>query len=230
MKRDDYQTTFQPGQPIRILMLEDEAEDAKLCLLTLERAGYRVHADVVATYDDFARRLDEGDYDVVLADYHLPRWTGVKALEVIQERGKEIPFILVSGHVSEETALDLITKGADDYIFKDRIMRLPLAVRRVLREQRLLRERRQAAVEKEKLIAQLQDAAEEVRRLNGLLPLCMGCKRILDAKGRWHRVEMYIQRHSRGQVSPCLCPECSTQLYPIPPKAQSRRRSQPDAP
>jgi CheY-like chemotaxis protein len=230
MKRADYQTTFQYGQSIRVLMLEDEADDAKVCLLTLERAGYQVHADVVTTYDDFGSHLDKGDYDVILADYHLPRWTGVKALEALQERGKEIPFILVSGHVSEETALDLITKGADDYIFKDRIMRLPLAVRRVLREQRLLRERQLAAIEKEKLIAQLEDAAEEVRRLNGLLPICMGCKRILDAKGRWHRVEIYIQKHSRGQVSPCLCPECSTQLYPIPPKAQPRRSPRRDAP
>jgi CheY-like chemotaxis protein len=229
MKRADYQTTFQHGQPIRVLMLEDRAEDARLCLLTLERAGYRVHADVVATCDDFAHHIDKNDYDVVLADYQLPNWTGVKALEVLQERGKEIPFILVSGHVSEETALELITKGADDYVLKDRITRLPLAVRRVLREQRLLRERRQAAVEKEKLIAQLQDAAEEVRRLNGLLPICMGCKRILDAKGRWHRVEIYIQKHSRGQVSPCLCPDCSTQLYPIPPKPQPRRGSRRDA-
>jgi CheY-like chemotaxis protein len=231
MKRD-YETAFHKGQQLRVLMLEDSPNDATLCMLTLQRAGYQVCADVVSTYEAFAQHLDRSEYDVVLGDYQLPTWTGLKALQLIKERGQEIPFILVTGHVSEETALEVIMAGADDYILKDRLSRLPLAVRRVLREQRLLVERRQAALEKEKLIAQLREAAEEVRRLNGMLPLCMGCKRILDAKGQWHRIEIYIQRHSRGQVSPCLCPECSAQLYPgngqarrprVPQRAENRQ-------
>ena len=229
MNKQGYETTFHEGQPLRLLMLEDSGEDAELCLRVLERAGFNVHSDVVSTYDDFAERLDKNDYDLVLADYQLPTWTGVKALEFLHERGKEIPFILVTSHVFEETALEVMTRGADDYILKDRLSRLPLAVRRVLREQRLLHERRHVAMEKEKLIAKLQDAAEEVRRLNGLLPICMSCKRILDAKGRWHRIEIYIQRHSRGQVSPCLCPECSSHIYPPSAKAQPRKTPRPEA-
>jgi CheY-like chemotaxis protein len=229
MNKQGYETTFHKGQSLRLLMLEDSAEDAELCLRVLERAGFTVHSDVVSTYGDFAERLDKNDYDVVLADYQLPNWTGLKALEFLHERGKEIPFILVTSHVFEETALEVMTRGADDYILKDRLGRLPLAVRRVLREQRLLHERRQVAMEKEKLIAKLQDAAEEVRRLNGLLPICMSCKRILDAKGRWHRIEIYIQRHSRGQVSPCLCPECSSHIYPPSAKAQPRKTPRPEA-
>lgn len=218
MKRTGYETTFERGQHLKVLLLEDSPEDANLCLITLQRAGYQVHADLVSSYHEFLDHLDRYDYHVVIADYQLPTWTGLKALELMQERGKEIPFILITGHVSEETAMEVINKGADDYVLKDRLGRLPLAVRRVLREQRLIIERRHAALEKEKLIAQLREAAEEVRRLNGLLPLCMGCKRILDAKGQWHRVEIYIQKHSRGQVSPCLCPECSAQLYPPSPR------------
>jgi len=212
MKRIDYETTFQQGQQLKLLLLEDSANDANLCLMTLQAAGYQVHADIVSTSEGFSDHLDRYDYHIIVADHQLPTWTGLKALELVKERGKEIPFILVTGHVSEETALEVITKGADDYVFKDRLSRLPLAVRRVLREQRLIIERRHAALEKEKLIAQLRDAAEEVRRLNGLLPLCMGCKRILDANGQWHRMEIYIQKHSRGQASACMCPECSAQL------------------
>jgi CheY-like chemotaxis protein len=218
--RRDYETAFHKGQQLKVLMLEDCPNDANLCMLALQRAGYQVCADVVSTYQEFSEHLDHNEYDVILADYQLPTWTGLKALQLMKEQGQEIPFILVTGHVSEETALEVITAGADDYILKDRLSRLPLAVRRVLREQRLLRERTQAAVEKEKLIAQLREAAEEVRRLNGMLPICMGCKKILDAKGQWHRVEIYIQKHSRGQVSPCLCPECSAQLYPQNPKVR----------
>jgi DNA-binding NtrC family response regulator len=169
MKRKDYETSFHPGQHLKVLMLEDCSNDANLCLLALQRAGYQVHADVVSTYDEFSQHLDGYDYDVILADYQLPTWTGLKALELVKERGKELPFILVTGFVSEETALEVISKGADDYILKDRLNRLPLAVRRVLREQRLLRERRDAMLETEKLIAQLRAAVEEVRRLHGLL-------------------------------------------------------------
>ena len=210
----NYETAFFKGQPLKVLMLEDLPDDARLSMAALERAGFRVSAEIVSTYEDFAKRLDAAEYDIVLADYQLPSWTGLKALELLQERGKEIPFILVTGNASEETALKIINEGADDYVLKDRMSRLGLAVRRVLREYRLLGERRQAALEKEKLIARLREAAEEVRRLNGLLPICLSCKKILDAKGRWHRVELYIQKHSRGQVSPCLCPECSVRLYP----------------
>lgn len=169
MKRKDYETSFHEGQHLKVLMLEDSPEGANVCLLTLQRAGYQVHADIVSTYDEFSQHLDHQDYDVILADYQLPTWTGLKALELVQARGKQVPFILVTGYVSEETALEIITRGADDYILKDRLSRLPPAVRRVLREQRLLRERRQALIEKEKLLAQLRITAEEVRRLNGLL-------------------------------------------------------------
>jgi CheY-like chemotaxis protein len=218
----NYETTFFKGQPVRVLMLEDSPDDARLSMAALERAGFRVNADIVSTYDEFAKRLDAAEYDLILADYQLPSWTGLKALELLHERGKEIPFILVTGNASEETALKIINRGADDYVLKDRMSRLGLAVRRVLREYRLVRERRNAALEKEKLIAQLREAAEEVRRLNGLLPICLSCKKILDAKGRWHRVELYIQKHSRGQVSPCLCPDCSVRLYPTPSSAQRR--------
>ncbi|MCI0747051.1 MAG: response regulator [Verrucomicrobia subdivision 3 bacterium] len=214
MKKYEYETTFHRGQPLKVLIVEDTPSDAELCLLTLRRAGYSAHADIVASREEFVARIEAEDYDLVLADYHLPGWTGAQALTILQERGKETPFILVTGHIGDEAALDVISKGADDYVLKDRLSRLPLAVRRVMREQRLMRERRQAAMEKERLIAQLREAAEEVKRLNGMLPICMGCKKILDAKGRWHRIEIFIQKHSRGQVSPCLCPECSQNLYP----------------
>lgn len=225
MRRHGYETSFTKGQRLRVLLLEDEPDDAQLCVLALQRGGYAVEADIVATYAEFSDHLDAKEYDLVLGDYQLPTWTGLKALELLKERGSEIPFILVTGHASEKTALHVIDRGADDYVFKDRLDRLPLAVRRVLREQRLIRERRQAELEKERLIAQLRDAAEEVRRLHGILPICVSCKRILDAKGHWHRIELFIQKHSRGQVSPCVCPECSAHLHAhaVTPRTRPRR-------
>lgn len=221
MSNRGYETTFVIGQSLKVLLLEDCKADAELCVRVLTKAGFSVSSDIAATAEEFSEKLENNNYDVVLADYNLPTWSALEALERLEEFGKDVPFILVTGVLAEDTALEFISKGADDYILKDRISRLPLAVRRVLREQRLLEERERAAVERERLIIQLREAAEEVKRLNGLLPICMSCKKILDAKGHWHRIELYIQKHSRGNVSPCICPECSkrstqrTRLQPL---------------
>jgi len=212
MSNRGFETTFIPGQSLKVLLLEDCEADAELCARVLTKAGFALSSDIITTPEEFTDRLQTNDYDIILADYNLPTWNALAALEMLQELGEDIPFILVTGVLAEETALEFIRKGADDYILKDRLGRLPLAVRRVLREQRLLDERQRAAVERERLIIQLQEAAEEVKRLNGLLPICMGCKKILDAKGQWHRIELYIQKHSRGNVSPCICPECSKRV------------------
>ena len=212
MSNRGYETTFVMGQSLKVLLLEDCQSDAELCVRVLSKAGFSVSSDIASTAEGFSEKLEDNDYDVILADYNLPTWNALEALEMLEELGRDVPFILVTGVLAEDTALEFISKGADDYILKDRIGRLPLAVRRVLREQRLLEERERAAVERERLIIQLREAAEEVKRLNGLLPICLSCKKILDAKGHWHRVELYIQKHSRGNVSPCICPECSKRI------------------
>jgi CheY-like chemotaxis protein len=225
MSNRGYETTFVSGQTLKTLILEDCPADAGLCVRVLAKAGFAVETDLVSTAEDFSEKLENNDYDIILADYNLPAWNALEALEMLEEFGKDIPFILVTGVLAEETALEFISRGADDYILKDRLGRLPLAVRRILREQRLLDERERAAIERERLIIQLQEAAEEVKRLNGLLPICMSCKKILDAKGRWHRIELYIQKHSRGNVSPCICPECSKRVRVQRPRLQPLKKA-----
>ena len=107
----------------------------------LERAGFEVMADVVQTPEEFAQRLRTSHYDLILADYNLPQWTGIDALEQLQRQGKDIPFIMVTGFLGEEAAVDTIKKGASDYVLKDRLARLPVAVRRALEEKALQEER-----------------------------------------------------------------------------------------
>jgi DNA-binding NtrC family response regulator len=161
--------TFVPGEYLRVLMLEDSPNDANRCLLTLERAGYEVRADVVSTYAEFSQHLDQDDYDIILADYQLPTWSDLKALELLAESGKPIPFILVTACYCEETARQVIANGTGDYLLKNQLGRLPSAVRRVLRRERSPCEHGQMALEEESLMAQLQHAAEEVGQLNGSL-------------------------------------------------------------
>jgi len=103
-------------------------------LRTLHRAGYHVHADIVSTYDEFARHLDEVDYDVILADYQLPTWTGLRALELLDERGKETPFILITGYYCEDTAREMLARDTCEYLLKSQLSQLPSAIRRLLRD------------------------------------------------------------------------------------------------
>jgi len=214
MSRRGFETAFITGQPLRVLMVEDSTADAELCLQALRRHGYNVNADIVSNAEEFTHRLSKVVYDIVLSDYELPEWTGLEALEQLNKLEQDIPFILVTGALDDETAAKIIDQGADDYVLKDGLERLPLTVRRVLREKRLLDERRQLADERERLIRKLQETLAEVKRINGLLPVCVTCKRILSVKGYWSRLELYIERYSEARVSPSLCPDCASKLYP----------------
>jgi CheY-like chemotaxis protein len=214
MNRQGFETSFYAGQPVRILMVEDVPADAELWRRALVRHGYQVYAHRVATEQEFAQAVRQDSYDLLLCDYDLPGWSGRDALAQLKASSQDIPFILVTGTLDEEVAASLIDQGADDYVLKDRLERLPLAVRRTLREQRLYSELKRASVEREELIARLQETLAEVKRLNGLLPVCVTCKRILNTQGFWNRMEYYIERYSEAQVSPSLCPDCAAQMFP----------------
>jgi light-regulated signal transduction histidine kinase (bacteriophytochrome) len=99
---------------------------------------------VVQAEAEFERQLPLHRPDLVIADYNLPQWKGMDALEVLRREGLEIPLILVSGALGDITAVECIKRGATDYVLKDGLARLPEAVRRALQEKRLLRLRRQA--------------------------------------------------------------------------------------
>lgn len=126
-----------PELPLNILLLEDNPDDSALCLRVLSKAHLDVRADIVATRDEFAARLCAGTYDVILADYNLGTWTGMDALALTRAEGYSTPFILVTGALGEQKAVECIKGGAADYILKDRLERLPVAVLRAVEEQGL---------------------------------------------------------------------------------------------
>lgn len=132
------------GRTLRILIAEDNAADAELVTHTLRRSGYAVTADLVDAPEAYRQRLAEADYDVILADYNLGPWTGLEALEILQQSGRDIPFILVTATLGDERAVECIKKGIADYVLKDRLARLPLAIEQVLSERRLRAERKRS--------------------------------------------------------------------------------------
>lgn len=129
---------------LRVLIVEDSAADAELVVMELRRAGLAPQVTRVDTREALAQALSEGPWDVIIADYLLPGWSGVGALALTRERDVDVPFIIVSGTIGEETAVEAMKAGAHDYLLKENLRRLGPAVERELREAQVRRERRQA--------------------------------------------------------------------------------------
>ena len=134
--------------PLHVLILEDCALDAVLMLDQLREAGFDPQSCVVDTEPAYLAQLGP-DLDVVLSDFSLPQFDARRALRLLKERGLEVPFIVVSGHIGEDVALQCMREGASDYLLKDRLARLGSAVAQALERTRLLQENRGA---KERLL------------------------------------------------------------------------------
>jgi PAS domain S-box-containing protein len=130
--------------PIRILVLDDAAADAELEIAALEEGGYTCDWWRVDTRSDYTAALDKGGFDVVISDYTLPSFDGLAALRLFLERGLELPFVLVSGNIGEEVAIESLKAGATDYVLKSRLERLAPVVTRALHEKQELRRRKLA--------------------------------------------------------------------------------------
>ena len=122
---------------LRVLHVEDNEVDAELVAQALRKGGFSASVVVVQSEDEFERELRLHRPDVVLADYNLPQWTGMGALDVLRRAGLDIPLILVSGALGDVTAVECIKRGATDYVLKDGLARLPEAKRRLVRAVKL---------------------------------------------------------------------------------------------
>ena len=128
--------------PLRVLIAEDTPADAELVVCELLRAGFEPAWERVDTEAEFRARLHAG-WDIVLSDYDMPQFSGRRALEVLNESGLDIPFIIISGTIGEDIAVDVMKLGASDYLLKDRLTRLRPAIEQALEKGRLRRERKQ---------------------------------------------------------------------------------------
>ncbi|HEY2545678.1 MAG TPA: response regulator [Candidatus Acidoferrum sp.] len=122
---------------LRVLVLENEPQDAELMLLELKASGYEVECRLAENREEFLAALNDGKFDAILADYRLPSWTGLEALKELRASGKDIPFLLVTGTIGEEAAVECLKQGVDDYILKGHLGRLPGAIKRALHDKKL---------------------------------------------------------------------------------------------
>jgi two-component system, cell cycle sensor histidine kinase and response regulator CckA len=134
------------AREFRLLFVEDNSDDLALIQRELRAAGLAFTGDVVCDFEEFVRRIGEGPYDAVLSDFRLPGWEGLDALHELQRRGLDIPFLLITGTLGEEKAVECMKLGVTDYILKDHLARLPLALQQAV-EGREGKERQQRIAE-----------------------------------------------------------------------------------
>ncbi|HXX68959.1 MAG TPA: response regulator [Polyangiaceae bacterium] len=116
--------------PLRLLLVEDSDDDARILLHDLKRAGYAVDFERVQTGVDLSAALDRGGWDLIISDYTMPSFDAPSAFRVVRERQLDIPFIIVSGTVGEEVAVEAMRLGVHDYLLKGKLARLPAVIER----------------------------------------------------------------------------------------------------
>jgi signal transduction histidine kinase len=177
-------------KPLRLLLVEDSDDDAELVIRELTRGGYEPSVHRVQTGEQFRAALEAGSWDVIVSDHTLPSYDGMLALGDLQSTGKDIPFILVSGTIGEAIAVSAMKAGAQDYVLKGDLTRLPVAVERELREKAVRVEQtkmREQLVISERMASAGTLAAGVAHEINN--PLAVAMANVEFAAEQLHRGE-----------------------------------------
>ena len=151
---------------LRALVVEDSDIDTQLILSELRRGGYDVEYERVETRAAMQAALSQGTWDIILCDYTLPRFSAMDALMTLKKSGQDLPFIVISGTVGEETAVTTLKAGAHDFILKDRLARLMPALERELQDAKTRRLHREAETDRKELIMKLEAINADIERFS----------------------------------------------------------------
>jgi PAS domain S-box-containing protein len=210
-------------EPLRVLILEDNPSDAELIQFELQEAGIVFTAKVVMTEESFVRELQAFSPDLILSDYDLPKYTGALALAEAKRRCPDTPFILVTGAVTEDRAIDILTQGAKDYVLKNRLQqRLAPAVRRALAEAEEHRARKQAEAELREAHRTLESLVEsrtvELQAILDTAPVAIWIAHDPECKsitGNTYADEMIMKTSRLGNISRSTDPGEAAVFYKV---------------
>ncbi len=196
-------------QSIRILVVDDTEPLRVGTVRLLQKAGYTV--EEAASAFECWKKIEVFNPDLVLLDVNLPDANGFDICRTLKNdpryRGTYVLMVSASRTGAEDRSEGL-ELGADGYMVR------PLSNRELLAGVRAMERIIRAERERDRLIAELQEALANIKVLRGLLPICSHCKKIRDDKGYWKQVEVYLREHTDAQFSHGLCPECLRKLYP----------------
>ena len=193
-----------------VLLVEDSPGDSRLVREELWKAfGVELEVTVIETCRAALEALKSHDFQVVLLDLSLPDSRGPDTVAAVRRQAPDTPIVVLSGDDDQETALQALRVGAQDYLVKGKV-----DANLLMRALRYACERKRLETERERLIGQLRDALATVKQLTGLLPICASCKRIRTENGAWETVEEYIREHTDADFSHGICPQCLKKLYP----------------
>ena len=155
----------EPTPPLRVLYLEDDEQDRQLAAAAMAAAGLNCSFVYAKTEAEFHAAIEQERFDLILSDFSLPSYSGMAALTTAKRRHPEVPFLLISGTIGEQRAVESLKAGAIDYILKDRLERLPGAVQRALREAAAIRERKRAEFSLRESEARFRQLAENINQV-----------------------------------------------------------------
>jgi CheY-like chemotaxis protein len=191
-------------QGIKILYLEDNPGDAVRVEHKLREGGLTFDLQRVDTREAFVAGLQPPP-DVILSDHGLPSFDGLTAFGLVREKCPEVPFIFVTNALTREMEIEKLLGGVADYVRKNELDYLVVALRHALREAREWRLRRERVKEYFKVPPGQQ----------GLLPICSCCKKIRNNKNQWQPLENFFMENLNIRFTHGLCPECTPKFFPV---------------
>ncbi len=183
IKRNSIRTKIgeEMAEALRVLIVEDSEDDAMLVLRELKQGGFEVSSKRVDNSAAMKEQLEKGPWDLVIADYNLPGFSALEALRLVREKDPDVTFIIVSGKIGEETAVEAMKLGACDYIMKNNLSRLIPAVKRELEEANLRRQKKAVDKEMVRRDYQLEILSRTSQHINVILEIPVILRTLITA-------------------------------------------------
>lgn len=193
---------------LSVLIVEDNPADVLLIKEYLsERKDMDFDISEASTLDSAISLIMHHDFDVILLDLFLHDSAGLDTVRKVITTSPDIPVIVLTGLQDEEVAVQAVRFGAQDFLEKQ-LLTPVLLYKSII----YAIERKRILQEKEDLFHDFTKALQMIEKLEGILPICVSCKKILDEEQAWIRIEDYIKQHSDAEVVKLVCPSCMSEL------------------